>query len=262
MLPACRPRRLAPASLTGAAALLAGRLVEPCDHLVLPLLPVLPDAGDLVVRHVDPLALRRGGGGAVGGGSGTAAAGAGRRLAGAARAQLNCPHAAAGGAPLWPRQHPGLCHRAAWSRLLPGCLWRRPVHSSIAVRAAWATQPPGRGAPAACCRPPSTRPGPSVRTLPTTKGCPCKRPVQAQPRASPPRHAVHGADPGLGLHCRPLQLPLHASSRLQHKCSTTCARRPHLQVPLPPPPLLSGRRLLQPQPAAAALRWPEAVKSS
>lgn len=47
--------------LTRPAALLACGLVEPCDHLVLPLLAVLADAGDLVVRHFDPLALQRNG---------------------------------------------------------------------------------------------------------------------------------------------------------------------------------------------------------
>lgn len=86
LLPACALKSRPPA-LTGTAALLAGRLVEPCDHLVLPLLPVLPDAGDLVVRHVDPLALqqRESGGGTVGGGSSGARPGQGRRLAGARR---------------------------------------------------------------------------------------------------------------------------------------------------------------------------------
>ena len=46
--------------LTRPPALLAGWLVEPCHHLVLPLLPILADAGNLVVRHPAGLSLRAG----------------------------------------------------------------------------------------------------------------------------------------------------------------------------------------------------------
>ena len=201
-----------PPALTGTAALLAGRLVEPCDHLVLPLLPVLPDAGDLVVRHVDPLALQQW----ESGGCASAAPAAGRRpgqgwrLAGARR-----PAPIARALLLQVHRLGAASARAASGKAASGCMVARgalpaPPPLRRRLRGCLGTPAAGQGLGGVHlqARAGERRPPPAPYDA---KGCPCKRPVQ-------------GRAPG--LHRRP-----RAASATTQECRVWGASLQALQTP-------------------------------